>query len=596
MNFPTVLLVLFQVSLSWNRALGVELRCDFVSSAHGYGCETDGVFKEDAAITSISGNHFYGHNNSLVEYFKLLEESETHFVPHNIGVHFPKLQKIFLHGEKLQAISRSVFHRCDGVSALFVTGTKILWLPEDTFNDLPKLEILVLRENQIKLLPMKLFTNNGKLHRFSADGNKIQVIDLQFGESLKFVNLERNVCINETKSSKVEEINEKIRENCFSSKLNDMHNRIKRLEQEVTEKTEDLKLLEQENLENLQSTSEFPYDDSEDADDIEDDLLLHNVIKMNLTFCLNDVKTARTFVSSLERDVATQKEEISELLKNISSLEQENLNLSQSLNHSQVLNREIAEELARLNLTIQTQEIYISELVLDISELQQKFIDETTEFPSTNESFEGCENCSTSTRYLEAKTDASDVGSSSSTATPDTDSDDDYDENDADANVYVESFSSVNEFVNSSESASERALTISDNEELRGKVDDLTKSLNESLTKVSKLDSDLKLKISENENLTFEVETLKTKLESEMERQTITSDSVAAKSTKSVDTLEATIDNGQKVLVVLAAVALLATLVSIILAVKLMKASKMSPDGGDLYMRTTDKYKNSTNF
>lgn len=217
------------VSILATQVTSMGLKCRFVHGRNGYGCEMENVFSKDhLIITSVVGNHLPNQTDDNVAYFEIPEKSKTKMIPLNICLQFHELSKMFIYGELVFSVTRDVFKGCENLRTVFVSGTKIQWLNEDVFADLPVLENLNLSENLLKVLPMHLLSHNTKLNLFWAYGNQIEQIDFQFGPSLSNVMLERNICVrsNAMNSDEIERLNDEISRDCINSKQNMSNNRI----------------------------------------------------------------------------------------------------------------------------------------------------------------------------------------------------------------------------------------------------------------------------------------------------------------------------------------------------------------------------------
>lgn len=230
--------------LAFHGASGVQLECSFFDRGR-YGCETFDNFQESKEITTIKGNHISGYTSKNVKIFSLDKESESSYVPLSVCKKFPYLKDIEIMGKNVKEISREVFTSCENtVGTVQITGTKLFWLPENCFEFLPNLEILILSTNQLKYLPMNLLKRNSILNSFSAKNNKIEIIELTFSQSVATVNLNGNLCVDSfvLGYKRVKELNAEIAINCASSK--------QKLIANATEETEIANELANKNLTN----------------------------------------------------------------------------------------------------------------------------------------------------------------------------------------------------------------------------------------------------------------------------------------------------------------------------------------------------------
>jgi hypothetical protein len=177
-----------------------QLKCEFVEMGlTDYDYSTLDIFPKDKKIASIKGKHIKSLTNKKVNKFSIPKESETNFVASGVCKYFTGLKQIEILGKNIKEILRQDFVDCVNVRTLQITGTQIFWLPEDSFNHLVNLDTLILSENQLKLkyLPMNLISLNKNLKTFAAKTNKIEIVDLRFGESVAVVNFVCNKCVND---------------------------------------------------------------------------------------------------------------------------------------------------------------------------------------------------------------------------------------------------------------------------------------------------------------------------------------------------------------------------------------------------------------
>lgn len=268
-----LILLLVIVAMSISQAFGIKLKCIFANTAKGYGCITTDVFKKDAGISSIIGQHASNLNSSELTYFEIPESSTSNYVPINVCEHFPELLKIFIYGKKIKAIGRQVFKGCEHVNTLFISDTTINWLPEDSFVDLHNLEHLYLSNNQLKVLPANLMEINFKLKIFWANGNELEVIELQFGDSVTSVDLDNNICVKERASGLIDvaKLNKIIDESCATSKQKASKLEMEKLRKAIDESSEKLA----ENLElheNIKMLNETIFEMEKDNEELREEI------------------------------------------------------------------------------------------------------------------------------------------------------------------------------------------------------------------------------------------------------------------------------------------------------------------------------------
>lgn len=344
------------LSLTVSQGSTATLKCNFGNNTLGYGCASFDLFKEDDAVTVVSDRHLRRFNNALVVYFWIPPKANTNFVPLKLCNQFSDLKKMVIQGKLISSISRQVFEECKELELLWISGTKINWLAEDSFEDLSGLESLYLNDNQLKYLPSKLFDNNLKLHTFQATGNHLEVIELQFAESVNFVNLEKNNCVaRNVNGSDVSALNKFIEENCASSKQKHLNTELKNLRLKLREFTTEFELLKL---------------DLKKADFLKDGLINHTKVQsIKIEQLEQENDNYQEQVSAFSASVVHLKQQLEyhenakmEAQKSVVDLEKERFELNQTLiSHQQTL--------LEMNDTSESQKLLINDLMRNIFNL-----------------------------------------------------------------------------------------------------------------------------------------------------------------------------------------------------------------------------------
>lgn len=202
-------------------AFGVTMDCIYSSS--DLSCKTLTNFEKDDFATDVNGIPPRGE----VEVFEIPPESKTLYIPSNSCEVFTT-KKIFVFGSNVAEITRNIFQGCVNVTVAKIEGTIIYWLPEDTFEYLPKLLDLSLNRNRLKILPMNLLLKNVHLRTFNASNNQLEQIDLHFSIHVESVDLAGNTCINASSlHMTLDKLNTKIKEKCESTKTRELREIIK---------------------------------------------------------------------------------------------------------------------------------------------------------------------------------------------------------------------------------------------------------------------------------------------------------------------------------------------------------------------------------
>lgn len=151
-----------------------------------YGCEVlKDQYKE--LQDQVTGNHTDGKNDTDVIAIYILGQNEVEFQQVLCKV-FDNLKLI--HIERLEFAKREDFKFCKNAQTLKIIATELFWLPEDVFYDMGELREIKLTANKLVYLPAELLSKSYKLERFLAADNKLEIVDLQFGGSLKKIDLE----------------------------------------------------------------------------------------------------------------------------------------------------------------------------------------------------------------------------------------------------------------------------------------------------------------------------------------------------------------------------------------------------------------------
>lgn len=182
-----MLLKFFFVIIAVNFHPSSAIKCLYVGSEPGhYSCE---VLADQFNITTdvISGNHQNNKTEADVTSLFVNGRNEVEFSPLFCRV-FVNLQNI--HIEILEKARREDFSDCRNVRVLKIIGTQLFWLPEDIFFDMPELRELKLSANRLVYLPAGLLNGNPKIEKFLAPTNMLEIIDLQFSNEIKEIDLQ----------------------------------------------------------------------------------------------------------------------------------------------------------------------------------------------------------------------------------------------------------------------------------------------------------------------------------------------------------------------------------------------------------------------
>lgn len=167
-----------------------------------------------------------------------------------IGKFFPHLKSIFIGYSDAETslntklISRSNFENMENLFEIIIHQSDVEAIPEDTLWDLPnlerfqldgklnelsertferngKLKEIYLASNQLEFLPRKLFRNNFSLDWVNFKDNFLKIIEIDFVrfETIKYIFLAGNVCIDKNFNKTDEQIDGQRKENTDSSQI-----------------------------------------------------------------------------------------------------------------------------------------------------------------------------------------------------------------------------------------------------------------------------------------------------------------------------------------------------------------------------------------
>lgn len=157
------------------------MKCDYIlikimKVKQIYKCKVENFHVENKSyqIESVEGIHKSNMRNEDVQIL-IIENQICHYLPLNIGQHFPNVTHLDVKNSSLREVEQSMM------------------------KSMPKLKIIYLKNNLISEIPKDLFTFNTHLEFINFDDNRISKIDGNFIDNLPqiiSVSLERNICIN----------------------------------------------------------------------------------------------------------------------------------------------------------------------------------------------------------------------------------------------------------------------------------------------------------------------------------------------------------------------------------------------------------------
>lgn len=180
------------------------------------------IYQKNIKIQRISSTHISSHDNSKVTDVSI-SNCKILFLPNFFGIQFLNLLRFEVLNSNLFSINRDNFFGMSDLTDLMLDFNEIENLSVDTFYDLKSLEFLSMNKNRILRLSDEIFIANSKLKWISFENNLIQklttkvfeknsnleilnfkknqlkeiCIEFVFLESLNFIDLRGNLCVDE---------------------------------------------------------------------------------------------------------------------------------------------------------------------------------------------------------------------------------------------------------------------------------------------------------------------------------------------------------------------------------------------------------------
>lgn len=156
------------------------------------------IFEDSAEIISISGQHKPRRTNADVKI--IIFQTTVNFIPKNLGRFFPNAVALHVQGWELKSIRREDLIGLKNLERLIVDGNFITSLPDDLFEDTPKLKNISFCGNKIESMSSKLlqpvikneflnirFRQNTKIDAFYKPGDPQSVASVE--ELVKTIDL-----------------------------------------------------------------------------------------------------------------------------------------------------------------------------------------------------------------------------------------------------------------------------------------------------------------------------------------------------------------------------------------------------------------------
>jgi Leucine-rich repeat (LRR) protein len=166
--------------LTLSHATDINIKCDYIlitilKVKQIYKCKVENFVAENKfdKIAVVNGIQKSDKTNQDVQFF-IMENQICHYLPADIGVHFPNLNHVD------------------------IKNSSVLKIEQSSLKSMPNLKILYLKKNFISEIERDLFKFNPHLEFINFDDNRITKIDIDFIKNLQnivSVSLERNECI-----------------------------------------------------------------------------------------------------------------------------------------------------------------------------------------------------------------------------------------------------------------------------------------------------------------------------------------------------------------------------------------------------------------
>lgn len=141
-------------------------------------CPATAIEVDDTQV-SIEGIHLANHTNDHVTRLRASFLNSFTYLPINIGQLFPRLQKMII--DEVKFIKKENFRGMGNLSTLlYLNLNQIETLSEDAFAELPNLQFLSLGNGKIKVLPENIFQQNPKLNSLDMFFGELQSIKVDF--------------------------------------------------------------------------------------------------------------------------------------------------------------------------------------------------------------------------------------------------------------------------------------------------------------------------------------------------------------------------------------------------------------------------------
>lgn len=178
----------------------------------------------DVSITNQTAVYLADDIGLIFTQLKQLEviSSKLKFIKRRNFKNMPNLLDLRLDKNEIETIFSDTFWELEQLEWLSLSGNRLKVLTEGLTIMSPKLLWFTANDNQIEYFDANFLQNNLKLEAITLNGNLLAIVRINITkyESLKFLDLRNNVCINDlartvSDINAMESIAKKIKQKCF---------------------------------------------------------------------------------------------------------------------------------------------------------------------------------------------------------------------------------------------------------------------------------------------------------------------------------------------------------------------------------------------
>lgn len=380
--------IIFGITLILSSTSGVIIDCEFSekkffsNKIDMYTCESVELVtsEDDSHITEISGTHLNGKNNTEVKQFSAINQG-VEFFPGGLSSFFPNLEAVFIKNSSLKFVFNS------------------------DLSGLSYLKYFAVIENEIEVVPPKLFEDNSALIEIHFEKNNITSISedlLDFMEEPKVLHFYGNPCMSEDfNGTDIIEIKENLKAKCplksevlgefedikikkLSSQINNLEEALEDERSKLKEPKDvpdgDKKMIVQleKRIENLvyEKKAHLIYEDETNQTLATNAIKIQNLTEDNATYKLNNENLSANLTENLENLELTRADK-DQLTKTVNSLNEEIADEKRTTKILNTLISKMADETAQIkiiNASLNEKlETVTKELKKEIDQLNSEF-------------------------------------------------------------------------------------------------------------------------------------------------------------------------------------------------------------------------------